>query len=138
MGVNRMMTFRPMPGGERFRAAILSDALDRCGLREQVLEHRLAPFVPGSRAFIRSARVRLVPSGADEPQGPYRAATDLIGGFQRGEMVVIATGDPELLGFADEQGEAVNARGEVFLAFAHLFLAHCRPANSPGNSGSAA
>ena len=39
------------PGDERLTSAMLSDALDECGLREQVLEARLAPLVPGSRSF---------------------------------------------------------------------------------------
>jgi acyl dehydratase len=46
---------------------------------------------------------------------------------------------PETLGFADEQVEVVNQRGEVVVAFVHLYLVNRRPSNDPTNDpGSAA
>lgn len=100
-----MSAFEPEPGDERLTTAMVSDALDECGLRSQVLEHRLAPVVAGSRAFGRAATVRFVPSevdAADEPDDPYRAAIDFIGGLQRGELVVIVTGASEASAFWGE------------------------------------
>ena len=94
--------FEPEPGDERLTAAMVSDSLDECGLRSQVLAHRLPPVVPGSRAFGRAATVRFVPSEADEPGDPYRAAIDFIGGLQRGDLVVIATGESEASAFWGE------------------------------------
>ena len=39
-----MADFEQQAGDERLTSAMLSDALDECGLREQVLEARLAPL----------------------------------------------------------------------------------------------
>jgi regulator of RNase E activity RraA len=97
-----MAAFEPEPGDKRLTTAMVSDALDECGLRSQVLERRLAPVVAGSRAFGRAATVRFVPSEADEPEDPYRAAIDFIGGLERGELVVIATGESEASAFWGE------------------------------------
>jgi regulator of RNase E activity RraA len=97
-----MSAFEPEPGDELLTTAMVSDSLDECGLRSQVLERRLAPIVPGSRAFGRAATARFVPSEADEPADPYRAAIDFIGGLERGELVVIATGESEASAFWGE------------------------------------
>jgi acyl dehydratase len=40
---------------------------------------------------------------------------------------------PELYGFADERVEVVNQRGEVVVAFMHLYLVNRRPSNDTGN-----
>lgn len=80
------------PDDERLTSAMLSDALDACGLRSQVLERRLAPLVPGSRAMGRAATARFVPSTADAPDDPYGPAIDFISGLRAGELVVMATG----------------------------------------------
>jgi 4-hydroxy-4-methyl-2-oxoglutarate aldolase len=97
-----MVTFEPHSGDERLTSAMLSDALDECGLRSQVLENRLAPVVPGSRAFGRAATARFVPSEADQPDDPYGAAIDFISGLQRGELVVIATAESNASAFWGE------------------------------------
>jgi len=44
-----MGVFKHVVGDERLTSAMLSDALDECGLRSQVLETRFAPVVAGSR-----------------------------------------------------------------------------------------
>lgn len=41
---------------------------------------------------------------------------------------------PDALGFADEQVEVVNQRGEVVVAFVHLYLVNRRPSNDPGSA----
>lgn len=86
-----MPDFEQQPGDERLTSAMLSDALDECGLRAQVLDARLAPLVAGSRSFGRAATARFAPSEADHPDDPYGAAIDFISGLRRGELVVIAT-----------------------------------------------
>jgi 4-hydroxy-4-methyl-2-oxoglutarate aldolase len=86
-----MVAFEEEPGDELITSAMLSDALDECGLRSQVLAERLIPVVPGSRAFGRAATARFEPSNADDPADPYGPAIDFISGLQRGELVVIAT-----------------------------------------------
>ena len=103
-----MSVFEQQAGDDRLTSAILSDSLDECGLRAQVLDARLAPVVPGSRSFGRAATARFVPSEADRPDDPYGAAIDFISGLQRGELVVIAT----------EQSNASAFWGELFSAAA--------------------
>ena len=97
-----------LPGDERLTAAMVSDASDACGLRAQTLETRLAPVVPGSRAFGRAATVRFEPSDEDRPEDPYGVAIDFISGLRPGELVVIATGS----------GNASAFWGELFSAAA--------------------
>ncbi|MEO6533446.1 MAG: RraA family protein, partial [Pseudolysinimonas sp.] len=71
-----MGVFERVAGDERLTSAMVSDALDECGLRSQVLESRLAPVVQGSRAFGRAATAHFVPSESDQPDDPYGAAID--------------------------------------------------------------
>jgi regulator of RNase E activity RraA len=97
-----MTVFEQVAGDERLTSAMLSDALDECGVRSQVLENRLAPVVPGSRAFGRAATVHFVPSDADQPDDPYAAAIDFISGLQGGELVVIATDESNSSAFWGE------------------------------------
>jgi 4-hydroxy-4-methyl-2-oxoglutarate aldolase len=86
-----MAVFEQQPGDERLTSAMISDALDQCGLRSQVLQRRLIPVLPGSRAFGRAATARFVPSSVDRPDDPYGPAIDFLSGLQRGELAVIAT-----------------------------------------------
>jgi regulator of RNase E activity RraA len=97
-----MGVFESQAGDERLTSAMLSDALDECGLRAQVLDARLAPVVPGSRAFGRAATARFVASEADHPDDPYGDAIDFISGLQGGEVVVIATAESNASAFWGE------------------------------------
>ena len=97
-----MTVFEQLAGDERLTSAMLSDALDECGLRAQVLETRLAPVVPGSRAFGRVATARFEPSDADRPDDPYGTAIDFISGLRVGELVVIATSESNASAFWGE------------------------------------
>lgn len=85
--------FTPLPGDERLSTAIVSDSCDAAGLREQVLQRRLAPIVPGSRAIGRARTVRFAPSLIDDPDDPYRDAIDFIDSVRAGQLVVIATAE---------------------------------------------
>lgn len=87
--------FTPLPGDERLTTAVLSDSCDAVGLRHQVLQHRLAPIVPGSRAIGRARTVRFAPSLVDRPEDPYGEAIDVIDGIGAGELVVIATAESD-------------------------------------------
>jgi 4-hydroxy-4-methyl-2-oxoglutarate aldolase len=83
--------FEPAAGDDRLTTAILSDSCDAAGLRHQVLQSRLAPIVPGSRAIGRARTVRFAPSLADDSADPYRDAIGVIDGIRAGQVVVIAT-----------------------------------------------
>jgi 4-hydroxy-4-methyl-2-oxoglutarate aldolase len=97
-----MTAFTASPGDELLTTAILSDSLDECGVRDGVLERRLASLVPGSRAFGRAATARFVASESDDPDDPYRIAIDFIDGLQAGEIVVLATGESNASAFWGE------------------------------------
>ena len=94
-------------GDDRLTTAILSDSCDAAGLRHQVLQERLAPVVPGSRAIGRARTVRFAPSLADDPDDPYGDAIDVIGSIGAGQLVVIATDREQRLGVL---GRAVQRR----------------------------
>ncbi|MCU1535299.1 MAG: RraA family protein [Glaciihabitans sp.] len=80
-----------LAGDELLTSAMISDSLDAAGLRSQVLRERLAPVVPGSRAFGRATTARFLPSTDDNPDDPYGAAIDYISGVTPGQFIVIAT-----------------------------------------------
>lgn len=84
--------FVPGPDDARISSAVLSDSLDAAGLRNQVLERRLAPLAPGSRAFGRAWTVAFEPTDEDTPHDPYGAAIDYISDIRPGEIAVIGTG----------------------------------------------
>ena len=41
---------------------------------------------------------------------------------------------PETLGFADEKVEVVNQRGDIVVAFVHVYLVNRRPPSDPGSA----
>ena len=84
-------TFVMRPGDEKLTSAIVSDSLDAAGLRSQVLDRRLAPLAPGSRAFGRAWTVRFEPTTVEPNDDPYGAAIDYISAIQTGEVGVIGT-----------------------------------------------
>jgi 4-hydroxy-4-methyl-2-oxoglutarate aldolase len=104
----RRKRFDALPGDDRLTTAILSDSLDAAGLRDQVLQFRLAPLVAGSRIFGRAWTVEFEPSTEDNPSDPYGPATDYISRIGPGEIAVIAT---------DESNESAFW-GELFSAAA--------------------
>jgi regulator of RNase E activity RraA len=100
--------FEKLPGDDKLTSAMISDSLDAAGLRSQVLERRLAPLAPGSRAFGRAWTVRFEPSTEDDPIDPYGAAIDYISSIRAGEIAVIGT----------EQSNDSAFWGELFSAAA--------------------
>jgi 4-hydroxy-4-methyl-2-oxoglutarate aldolase len=114
--------FTPKPGDERLSTAILSDSCDAAGLRDQVLEHRLAPVVPGSRAIGRARTVRFAPSLEDDPDDPYRDAIDFIDSITAGQLVVIATDASNDSGFWGElfSAAALGARASGVITDGNL------------------
>lgn len=91
---------------------MLSDSCDRAGLRDQVLEQRLAPLVPGTRAYGRARTVRFVPDTTTDPERPYDDAIYFIDGVAPGDMVVIATGNSNASAFWGELfSAAATGRG---------------------------
>jgi regulator of RNase E activity RraA len=108
MSSAKRTVFDALPGDDRLTTAILSDSMDAAGLRDQVLQFRLAPLVPGSRILGRAWTVAFEPSTDDNPADPYGAAIDYISAIGAGEIAVIAT---------DESNESAFW-GELFSAAA--------------------
>ena len=94
--------FTPHPGDERLTTAILSDSCDESGLRNQVLNQRLAPITPGSRAIGRARTVRFAPALESDLDDPYKESIDFIDGIAAGQMIVIATAENNDSGFWGE------------------------------------
>ncbi|MDF2435166.1 MAG: 4-hydroxy-4-methyl-2-oxoglutarate aldolase [Mucilaginibacter sp.] len=97
-----------------FTSAILSDALDTVGLRNQVLESRLECATPGTRIFGRARTAEFVPALDLDPQHPYDAAIDFIDAAEPGDLIVIATGASNASAFWGELfSAAAIGRGAV-------------------------
>lgn len=96
------------PADSKITVPMLSDSCDKAGLRNQVLELRLAPLVSGTRTSGRARTVKFVPDTNIDPAKPYDDAIDFIDGTLPGELIVIAT----------DQANASAFWGELFSAAA--------------------
>jgi regulator of RNase E activity RraA len=85
----------------RISTAILSDALDAAGRRDQVLSAAIRPLVKGMRASGRAATVAFGPVDHDS-EAPYDEMIALIDGLERGAVVVAGTGPSERAAFWGE------------------------------------
>jgi 4-hydroxy-4-methyl-2-oxoglutarate aldolase len=81
---------------------MLSDSLDRAGLRGQVLVRRLAPLVPLTRASGRARTVRFVPDDTLDPEHPYDDAIDFIDGSEPGDFIVLSASESDASAFWGE------------------------------------
>lgn len=81
----------------RITTAILSDALDAAGRRDQVLSGAIRPLVPGMRAAGRAATVEFGAVDHDSEQ-PYDEIIAFIDGLESGALAVVATGPTERSG----------------------------------------
>ena len=72
-------------------SALVSDSLDRIGLRGQVMAGDLVPLTAGTRLCGRARPLRFVPSDADG-EDPYADAMDFIDSLTPGCVPVLCTG----------------------------------------------
>lgn len=94
--------------------AILSDSLDKVGLRAQVLSARLTCVVPETRVVGRARTAQFVPTLDVDPEHPYDAAIDFIDATAPGDLIVIATGESNASAFWGELfSAAAQGRGAV-------------------------
>ncbi len=100
------------PADTKITVPMLSDSCDKAGLRNQVLEQRLAPLVPGTRTSGRARTVKFAPDDNIDPARPYDDAIDFIDGTATGELVVIATDSSNASAFWGELfSAAAKGRG---------------------------
>lgn len=86
------MNPKPLIIDPRVRTAMVSDALDAIGIRENVMDTSIHPLIPGMRAVGIAATIEFSPDESFDIQSPYGAAIDFLDTLQMDEIVVIATG----------------------------------------------
>src|SRR5689334_11633684 len=110
------MSDQRQPGIDpRITTAVLSDALDAAGQRDQVMNAAIRPLVKGMRAYGRAATVAFGPVDHNVEE-PYDEVIAFIDGLERGAVVVAATGPSERSAFWGELfSTAATARGAAGL-----------------------
>lgn len=83
--------FGSQPVDSKIAVAMISDALDLIGHRNQTLNLKLHGVKPGLRAIGYARTARFVPTDELDPAKPYDAAIDFIDGTKPGDLIVIAT-----------------------------------------------
>jgi regulator of RNase E activity RraA len=106
--------FGKLPEDARITAAMISDALDTVGLRDQTFTDRFTPVQPGHCAIGYARTAKFVPADDIDPAKPYDAAIDFIDGTQPGDLIVIATDNSNASAFWGELfSAAAKGRGAV-------------------------
>src|SRR5690242_13578720 len=78
---------------ERLHPAVLSDCLDRLGLRDRVLAPRIRPLDRGMRVAGRARTVRCVAATGvpPDPADWYRGELEAVDALDRGDVMVVST-----------------------------------------------
>lgn len=84
-------------------SALVADALDALGLREQTARSRVKPLFPGARMVGRAYPVSVV-EDLEEPDEPYAGEMDALAAMSPGDVGVYTVG----------QGSRAAAWGELF------------------------
>ena len=106
-------SYRVQPSDEKLSSAIVSDALDLAGLRNQTIS-RLLPVTDGRFIFGRARTVQYVPTTRDDPSGPYDDAIAFIDSLQPGHIAVSASGHNLVTAYWGELfSAAAKGRGAV-------------------------
>jgi 4-hydroxy-4-methyl-2-oxoglutarate aldolase len=84
-------------------SALVADALDSLGLREQTAHPRVKPLFRGARVVGRAYPVSVI-EDLDEPEEPYAGEMDALAALSPGDVGVYAVG----------QGSRAAAWGELF------------------------
>ena len=111
---------------EGLHPAVVSDCLDKVGIRDRVLAPRIRPLDPGSRLAGRARTVQCVPVDAvpDDPADWYRGELEAVDSLRPGDVIVVSTCEGscwgELLATA---ATSRGARGIVADAYARDTLA---------------
>ena len=73
--------------------AVISDCLDKIGLRDQVMAQRIRALTPESRVAGYAATVHLVTvdSPPDDPKDAYRGEIEALEGLAPGDVMVVST-----------------------------------------------
>jgi 4-hydroxy-4-methyl-2-oxoglutarate aldolase len=78
---------------ERLHPAVVSDCLDRLGVRDRVLAPHIRPLDPASRVAGRARTVRCVPASGvpPDPADWYRGELEAVDALEPGDVMVVST-----------------------------------------------
>jgi 4-hydroxy-4-methyl-2-oxoglutarate aldolase len=85
---------------EKLHPAVVSDCLDRLGLRHQVMAPRIRPLYPEARiaGFAMTVHVTAVDKPPDDPRDWYRGELEAVDSMQPGEVMVVSTSEASYWG----------------------------------------
>lgn len=93
---------------ERLYPAVISDELDRIGLRHQVMRPDIRPLFPGARVVGRAFTLHAVPVFSI-PEAPYRLEMEAVDRLRPGDVLCVSTIDASFWG--ELLSTAAQARG---------------------------
>lgn len=96
----------------RVRSAMVSDALDEIGIRDNVMDCSIKPLLPSMRAVGLASTIQFAPSETYDLKDPYGPAIDYLDSLKSGEIAVVATGWTDRSAFWGELfSTAAKSRG---------------------------
>ncbi len=96
----------------RVRSAMVSDALDEIGIRDNVMDCSIKPLLPGMRAVGLASTIQFAPSQTYDLADPYGPAIDYLDSLKTGEIAVVATSRADRSAFWGELfSTAAKSRG---------------------------
>ena len=96
----------------RVRSAMVSDALDVVGIRNNVMDSSIKPLLPGMRTVGLASTIEFSPSEIYDLDDPYGPAIDYLDSLREGEVAVVATGKSDRSAYWGELfSTAAKSRG---------------------------
>ena len=102
------MTSRELNVDPRVRSAMVSDCLDALGIRNNVMSANVKPIRHGMRAIGIAATMNFLPDSEYDINDPYGPAINFLDTLNKGELVVISTGQQQLSAFWGELFSAAS------------------------------
>lgn len=96
----------------RVRSAMVSDALDAIGIRNNVMDAGISPLLSSMRAVGLASTIEFTPSEFFNSDDPYGPAIDYLDSLREGQIAVVATGQTDRSAFWGELfSTAAKSRG---------------------------
>ena len=98
----------------RVRSAMVSDALDICGIRKNVMSQEILPLSGGMKAIGFASTIEFIEAQDFDASDPYGPAIEYLDRLQPGDIAIVATGNSRKSAFWGELfSTAAKARGSV-------------------------
>src|SRR3954454_22172873 len=123
---------------EAARSALVADALDAVGYRQQCLGWDLGPLAPQQRVLSRAFPVQAVDTPDTHPQRPYAGLLRALDDIRAGSVFVLGTGRSTASGVWGELLTTACLAAGVVGRSPTAWSATCRRSSSPGSRCSAA